>query len=82
MDAALRLADEVVGLTRDLIRLDTTNATGHFPGNETLVARHLAGGANHCGPIRRTMVNGHGSVVLKQNPALQVHSVGIRARMV
>ncbi len=42
MDAALRLADEVVGLTRDLIRLDTTNATGHFPGNETLVAGHLA----------------------------------------
>ena len=42
MDAALRLADEVVGLTRDLIRLDTTNALGHYPGNETLVARHLA----------------------------------------
>jgi len=35
MDA---LHEEVVGLARDLIRLDTTNA----PGNETLVARHLA----------------------------------------
>ena len=32
------LHEEVVGLTRDLIRLDTTN----HPGNETLVARHLA----------------------------------------
>src|SRR5215213_1411745 len=32
------LHDEVVGLTRDLIRLDTTNR----PGNETRVARHLA----------------------------------------
>lgn len=31
------LQEEVVALTRDLIRLDTTNA----PGNETLVARHL-----------------------------------------
>ena len=36
------LFDEVVGLTRDLIRLDTTNSLGVYPGNETLVARHLA----------------------------------------
>ena len=32
------LDEEVVGLARELIRLDTSNA----PGNETLVARHLA----------------------------------------
>jgi len=32
------LHDEVVALTQDLIRLDTSNA----PGNETLVAEHLA----------------------------------------
>ncbi len=32
------LDDEVVGLARDIIRIDTSNA----PGNETLVARHLA----------------------------------------
>ena len=31
------LQDEVVALTRDLIRIDSTNA----PGNETAVARHL-----------------------------------------
>ncbi len=36
-DSALR--DEVVALTRDLIRLDTTNA----PGNETRAAEHLRG---------------------------------------
>ena len=36
------LFDEVVGLARDLIRLDTTNSLGVYPGNETLVARHLA----------------------------------------
>jgi len=36
------LHEEVVGLTRDLVRHDTTNAMGHFPGNESLVARHLA----------------------------------------
>jgi acetylornithine deacetylase/succinyl-diaminopimelate desuccinylase-like protein len=39
---AHHLADEVVGLTRDRIRLDTQNAAGHHEGNETLVARHLA----------------------------------------
>jgi acetylornithine deacetylase/succinyl-diaminopimelate desuccinylase-like protein len=33
------LQDEVVALTRDLIRLDTTNA----PGNETRAAEHLRG---------------------------------------
>ena len=32
------LQDEVVALTQDLIRIDSTNA----PGNETAVARHLA----------------------------------------
>ena len=36
------LFDEVLGLARDLIRLDTTNSLGVYPGNETLVARHLA----------------------------------------
>src|SRR3954447_11806049 len=36
------LFDEVVGLARDLIRIDTTNSLGVYPGNETLVARHLA----------------------------------------
>src|SRR5262245_48119916 len=36
------LHGEVVGLTRDLLRLDTQNAIGHHDGNETLVARHLA----------------------------------------
>ncbi len=36
------LHEEVVELTRDLVRLDTQNATGHHPGNETQVARHLA----------------------------------------
>jgi len=34
--------DEVVGLARDLISLDTSNAIGHHAGNETLVARQLA----------------------------------------
>ena len=36
------LFQEVVDLARDLIRLDTTNSLGVYPGNETLVARHLA----------------------------------------
>jgi acetylornithine deacetylase/succinyl-diaminopimelate desuccinylase-like protein len=36
------LHDEVVGLTRDLVRFDTSNSLGVYPGNETLVARHLA----------------------------------------
>jgi acetylornithine deacetylase/succinyl-diaminopimelate desuccinylase-like protein len=36
------LFQEVVDLTRDLVRLDTTNSLGIYPGNETLVARHLA----------------------------------------
>jgi acetylornithine deacetylase/succinyl-diaminopimelate desuccinylase-like protein len=36
------LHDEVVGLTRDLVRIDTQNAIGHHDGNETPVARHLA----------------------------------------
>jgi acetylornithine deacetylase/succinyl-diaminopimelate desuccinylase-like protein len=36
------LFDEVLGLARDLIRLDTTNSLGVHPGNETQVARHLA----------------------------------------
>ena len=42
MDAAPSGGYEVVDLTRDLIRLDTTNSQGVYPGNETLVARHLA----------------------------------------
>ncbi len=33
--------DEVVELTRTLIRMDTSNAPGFAPGNETLAARHL-----------------------------------------
>ena len=36
------LHSEVVELTRDLVRLDTSNSLGVYPGNETLVARHLA----------------------------------------
>jgi acetylornithine deacetylase/succinyl-diaminopimelate desuccinylase-like protein len=37
------LHDEVVGLARDIIRLDTSNAQAPgAQGNETLVARHLA----------------------------------------
>ena len=36
-----RLHREVVELTQDLIRLDTTNAHGSQGGNETLAARHL-----------------------------------------
>ena len=36
------LHQEVVDLTRDLVRLDTSNSLGVYPGNETLVARHLA----------------------------------------
>src|SRR5215218_270225 len=36
------LFDEVLGLARDLIRLDTTNSLGLYAGSETLVARHLA----------------------------------------
>jgi acetylornithine deacetylase/succinyl-diaminopimelate desuccinylase-like protein len=36
------LFQEVVDLTRDIVRLDTTNALGVHPGNETLVAEHLA----------------------------------------
>ncbi len=39
---AMDLFDEEVGLARDLIRLDTTNSLGVYPGNETFVARHLA----------------------------------------
>jgi acetylornithine deacetylase/succinyl-diaminopimelate desuccinylase-like protein len=35
------LHDEVVDLTRSLIRLDTSNAQGFAPGNETLVAAYL-----------------------------------------
>jgi len=35
------LHDEVVDLTRSLIRLDTSNAQGFAPGNETLVAAFL-----------------------------------------
>ncbi len=42
MAVPVQYRDEVVGLARDLISLDTSNATGHHPGNETLVARHLA----------------------------------------
>ena len=38
MDAMHR---EVVELTQDLIRLDTSNAPPSHPGNETLVAEHL-----------------------------------------
>src|SRR4051794_18260357 len=38
----MELHEEVVELTRHLVRLDTQNATGHHPGNETQVARHLA----------------------------------------
>ena len=37
------LHQEVVDLTRDLVRLDTSNSLGVYPGNETLVAQHLAG---------------------------------------
>jgi acetylornithine deacetylase/succinyl-diaminopimelate desuccinylase-like protein len=36
------LHEEVVDLTRDLVRFDTQNAVGHHPGNETAVAQHLA----------------------------------------
>ena len=36
------LREEVVELARDLVRLDTSNSFGTYPGNETLVARHLA----------------------------------------
>ena len=36
------LHQEVVDLTRELVRLDTSNSLGVYPGNETLVARHLA----------------------------------------
>ena len=35
------LRDEVVELARALIRLDTSNAPGFAPGNETLAASHL-----------------------------------------
>src|SRR5829696_5361939 len=38
----MELFEEVVQLARDLIRLDTTNSLGVYPGNETSVARHLA----------------------------------------
>lgn len=41
------LHEEVLRVTRDLIRLDTSNAaeaeTGHHPGNETLAAEYLHG---------------------------------------
>ena len=33
---------EVVELTRELVRLDTSNSLGVYDGNETLVAQHLA----------------------------------------
>ena len=33
---------EVAELTRDIVRLDTSNSFGTHDGNETLVARHLA----------------------------------------
>ncbi len=36
------LHEEVVDLTRDLVRLDTSNSFGVYPGNETLVAERLA----------------------------------------
>ena len=36
------LHQEVVELTRDIVRLDTSNAAGVYDGNETLVAEHLA----------------------------------------
>ena len=36
------LHQEVVDLTRDLVRLDTSNSFGVYPGNETQVAEHLA----------------------------------------
>ena len=36
------LQSEVVNLTRDLVRLDTSNSFGVYPGNETQVAEHLA----------------------------------------
>ena len=42
MDLPRSLHEEVVELTRDLVRLDTSNSLGVYPGNETLVARHLA----------------------------------------
>jgi len=36
------LHSEVVELTTDLVRLDTSNSLGVYPGNETLVAERLA----------------------------------------
>ena len=36
------LHSEVVELTRDIVRMDTSNSLGVYPGNETLVAQHLA----------------------------------------
>src|SRR6476469_3022498 len=36
------LLQEVVDLTREIVRLDTTNSLGVYAGNETLVAQHLA----------------------------------------
>src|SRR5690349_8270002 len=36
------LFQEVVDLTRAIVRLDTSNSLGVYDGNETLVARHLA----------------------------------------
>ena len=36
------LHEEVVELTRDLVRMDTSNALGVHHGNETVVAQHLA----------------------------------------
>ncbi len=36
------LHQEVVDLTRELVRLDTSNSLGVYPGNETLVAQHLS----------------------------------------
>jgi acetylornithine deacetylase/succinyl-diaminopimelate desuccinylase-like protein len=36
------LHQEVVDLARDLVRIDTSNSLGVYPGNETLVAQHLA----------------------------------------
>ncbi len=36
------LQSEVVELTREIVRLDTSNSLGLYDGNETLVAEHLA----------------------------------------
>ncbi len=42
MDLNSGLHAEVVELTRDIVRLDTSNSLGVYDGNETLVAQHLA----------------------------------------